>query len=77
MDGTLYERGELVPGAESAVASLRSIVTVRFMTNTDSVPTLAVARRLADLGLGRVEQAEVCTPVVAARCDSQVSMGPS
>jgi len=66
VDGTLYERGKLVPRADSAVASLRSVATIRFMTNTDSVPTLAVARRLADLGLGRVEQAEVFTPVVAA-----------
>lgn len=66
MDGTLYERGELIRGADRAVASLRSIATVRFMTNTDSTPTRTIARRLENLGLGPVDLAEVFTPVAAA-----------
>jgi|GEM_PF-1830388 len=66
MDGTLYERGELIRGAAQAVASLRSIATVRFMTNTDSTPTRTVARHLEKLGIWPVDVAEVFTPVAAA-----------
>lgn len=66
LDGTLYERGELIRGADRAVASLRSIATVRFMTNTDSTPTRTIAHRLENLGLGPIDVAEVFTPVAAA-----------
>ncbi len=66
LDGTLYQREELVPGADRAVASLRSFATLRFMTNTDSTPTNIIARRLERLGLGPIDAADVFTPVAAA-----------
>ncbi|MBF4461804.1 MULTISPECIES: HAD-IIA family hydrolase [unclassified Rathayibacter] len=66
LDGTLYQREELVPGADRAVASLRSLATLRFMTNTDSTPTDTIARRLEGLGLGPMDVADVFTPVAAA-----------
>ncbi|MFE4196406.1 HAD-IIA family hydrolase [Paenarthrobacter sp. NPDC056912] len=66
LDGTLYERGSLIPGAQEAVAAMRSVATVRFMTNTDSSPTVDITRRLEAYGLGSVDIAEVFTPVAAA-----------
>ncbi|MBF4615498.1 HAD-IIA family hydrolase [Curtobacterium sp. VKM Ac-1376] len=66
LDGTLYERGVLVPGAAAAITALRERATVRFLTNTDSTATAALADRLQQLGL-TVSEDEVFTPVVAAR----------
>ncbi|WP_051172247.1 HAD-IIA family hydrolase [Microbacterium indicum] len=76
LDGTLYERGVLVPGAAAAVTALRERATVRFLTNTDSTATAVLVDRLLQLGL-TISADEVFTPVVAARsrlrsCDSAV-----
>lgn len=66
LDGTLYSRGRLIPGAVRAVAALREAGTVlRFLTNTDSRLPAAVRDELAALGL-EVAEAELFTPVAAA-----------
>jgi HAD superfamily hydrolase (TIGR01458 family) len=68
LDGTLYVGSQVVPGAPEAVRWLRDQgLTVRFCTNTDSIPPAALADRLARRGLEAAEE-ELVTPVaVAAR----------
>jgi HAD superfamily hydrolase (TIGR01458 family) len=67
VEGTLVERGRLVAGAVEAVTRLRAGgLTVRFLTNTDAQPPVAVADRLRRLGFD-VDDGDVFTPVSAAR----------
>jgi HAD superfamily hydrolase (TIGR01458 family) len=68
LDGTLYVGSRVVPGASEAVRWLRDQgLTVRFTTNTDSIPPAALADRLAERGFEASED-ELVTPVaVAAR----------
>jgi HAD superfamily hydrolase (TIGR01458 family) len=68
LDGTLYVGSQVVPGASEAVRWLRDQgLTVRFCTNTDSIPPAALADRLARRGFPATEE-ELVTPVaVAAR----------
>jgi HAD superfamily hydrolase (TIGR01458 family) len=67
LDGTLYEKGEPIPGAAEAVIRLRSAGhTLRFFTNTDSKATDALLDRLRGLGFA-IGADELFTPVVAAR----------
>jgi HAD superfamily hydrolase (TIGR01458 family) len=68
LDGTLYVGSQVVPGAPEAVRRLRDLgLTVRFCTNTDSLPPAALADRLARLGFPATED-ELVTPIaVAAR----------
>jgi ribonucleotide monophosphatase NagD (HAD superfamily) len=62
LDGTLYVGSQVVPGAPEAVRWLRDQgLTVRFCTNTDSIPPAALADRLARLGLPATEE-ELVTP---------------
>jgi ribonucleotide monophosphatase NagD (HAD superfamily) len=52
LDGTLYVGSRVVPGVSEAVRWLRDQgLTVRFCTNTDSIPPAALADRLAQRGL--------------------------
>jgi HAD superfamily hydrolase (TIGR01458 family) len=68
LDGTLYVGSQIVPGAPEAVQWLRDQgLTVRFCTNTDSIPPAALADRLARRGFPASAD-ELVTPVaVAAR----------
>jgi HAD superfamily hydrolase (TIGR01458 family) len=68
LDGTLYVGSQVVPGTPEAVRWLRDQgLTVRFCTNTDSIPPAALADRLARRGFQTSED-ELVTPVaVAAR----------
>jgi len=68
LDGTLYVGSRVIPGASEAVRWLRDQgLTVRFTTNTDSIPPAALADRLAQRGMEASED-ELVTPVaVAAR----------
>jgi HAD superfamily hydrolase (TIGR01458 family) len=68
LDGTLYVGSQVVPGAPEAVRWLRAQgLTVRFTTNTDSIPPATLADRLTRLGFEASEE-ELVTPVaVAAR----------
>ena len=51
LDGTLYVGSQVVPGAPETVRWLRAQgLTVRFTTNTDSIPPTALADRLAGPG---------------------------
>jgi Haloacid dehalogenase-like hydrolase len=66
LDGTLYVGSQVVPGAPEAVRWLRAQgLTVRFTTNTDSIPPAALADRLARLGFPASEE-ELVTPVAVA-----------
>jgi HAD superfamily hydrolase (TIGR01458 family) len=73
LDGTLYVGSQVMPGAPEAVRWLREQgLTVRFCTNTDSIPPAAVAHRLARRGFQTSED-ELVTPVaVAARLFASV-----
>jgi Haloacid dehalogenase-like hydrolase len=66
LDGTLYVGSQVVPGAPEAVRWLRDQgLTVRFCTNTDSIPPAALADRLARRGFQTSEE-ELVTPVAVA-----------
>ncbi len=66
LDGTLYVGTRPVPGAVGAVARLRDRgVTVRFVTNTDSITPQTLLGRLAGMGIQAPADA-VLTPVVLA-----------
>ncbi len=66
LDGTLYVGTRPVPGAVGAVARLRDRgVTVRFVTNTDSIAPQTLLGRLAGMGI-QAPADEVLTPVVLA-----------
>jgi HAD superfamily hydrolase (TIGR01458 family) len=65
LDGTVYSRGQLIPGAVAALRALRVAgIAVRFLTNTDSRPPEAVHAQLCALGLDSAPR-ELFTPVVA------------
>jgi HAD superfamily hydrolase (TIGR01458 family) len=66
LDGTLYVRSQVVPGAPEAVWWLREQgLTVRFCTNTDSITPAALAGRLARRGFEAAGE-ELVTPVAVA-----------
>ncbi len=66
LDGTVYEAGELIPGAAETTAWLRRRgIPFLFTTNTSRMSRRAVVRSLRNLGL-RVEQGEILTANVAA-----------
>jgi ribonucleotide monophosphatase NagD (HAD superfamily) len=66
LDGTLYVGSRVVPGAPEAVRWLRAQgLTVRFTTNTDSIPPAGLADRLARLGFPAAED-ELVTPIAVA-----------
>jgi HAD superfamily hydrolase (TIGR01458 family) len=67
LDGTLFEKGEALPGAAQAVHELRARgMGVRFLTNIDSHTPAAIAAELAGYGLD-VPVEDLFTPVSAAR----------
>jgi HAD superfamily hydrolase (TIGR01458 family) len=67
LEGTLFAKGEALPGAADAVRTLRERgFGVRFLTNIDSRPPAAVAAELAGLGVD-VPVEDLFTPVSAAR----------
>ena len=66
LDGTLYVGSQVVPGASEAVRWLRAQgLTVRFTTNTDSIPPARLADRLARLGF-QTSADELVTPIAVA-----------
>ncbi len=66
LEGTLYADGQLIAGANEAVAALRSSGTaLRFLTNTESRPASDITEELAALGLD-VPNDELFTPLTAA-----------
>ncbi|MGH3682622.1 MAG: HAD-IIA family hydrolase [Natronosporangium sp.] len=67
LEGTLYEKGRVLPGAVATLDWLREHGhRVRFLTNIDSRPPEAIAAELAGLGLP-VPAGELFTPLSAAR----------
>jgi HAD superfamily hydrolase (TIGR01458 family) len=66
LDGTLYFKGEAIPGAAAAISALRDAgFRLRFFTNTDSKTPKQVLAGLETYELG-VRKEELFTPVVAA-----------
>ncbi|GAA1722703.1 TIGR01458 family HAD-type hydrolase [Isoptericola hypogeus] len=66
LQGTVYDAGRLVPGADRAVANLRDAGhAIRFVTNTDSQDSASIVAMLRGMGL-ELDPAELFTPVDAA-----------
>lgn len=66
LDGTMYQAGELIPGALDTARWLRERrIPFLFTTNTSRKSRRAVARTLSGLGLD-VDEAEILTANVAA-----------
>lgn len=66
LDGTVYQAGTLLPGAEAAVRELREAgLPLLFSTNTSRKSRADVTRMLAGLGL-EVSEDEILTAAVAA-----------
>jgi phospholysine phosphohistidine inorganic pyrophosphate phosphatase len=66
LDGTVYEDGALIPGADEAIAELRERgIPVRFVTNTTRVSRATIAGWLKDLGVA-ADPGDIFTPPVAA-----------
>lgn len=66
LDGTIYQAGELIPGALATTRWLRATgVPFLFTTNTSRKSRRAVAVSLADLGLN-ADESEILTANVAA-----------
>jgi HAD superfamily hydrolase (TIGR01450 family) len=66
LDGTVYQDGALIPGADAAIGALRDAgVPVRFVTNTTRVQRATIAGWLADFGVP-AEEDDIFTPPSAA-----------
>lgn len=66
LDGTLYFKGEVIPGVIDTLKQLRKLaVPIRFITNSDSKPVGTIRRNLADMGIN-VEDNEIISPVTVA-----------
>ena len=67
IDGTLYFKGESVPGAIEAIEILREKgIKLLFFTNTDSKTPEDVFKSLIDYGF-KVKMEEVFTPIIALK----------
>lgn len=78
LDGTLYHRGEPLPGAAEAVAGLRAAgVFTRFATNTFSTSPAKIAERLRGFGI-ELDEAELYTPhrAIAAYLERRLKESP-
>jgi len=65
LDGTLYFREVQIPGANEAISKLRKAgLALRFLTNTDSIHSLAIHAKVRSLGL-EIEPDEIFCPSVA------------
>ncbi|MGQ4808361.1 hypothetical protein NKDENANG_01743 [Candidatus Entotheonellaceae bacterium PAL068K] len=66
LDGTVYAKGELIPGAAAATPRLRcSGFCLQFLTNTDSRTASELAAQHTTLGLS-IPATEITTAVDAA-----------
>lgn len=67
LDGTLYFKGSLIPGANSAIIELRKCgLQLRFLTNTDSKADSQILKKLHSFGLDVLIE-EIFTPVTALK----------
>lgn len=67
LDGTLYFRGEKIPGAEQALNELRRRgFVLRFLSNTDSKSVPSIARNVLSMGLP-ISEHEVFSPATALK----------
>ena len=67
LDGTVYESGEPVPGAASALAALRRAgLASRFVTNTTLRPRRQVVEGLNAMGIDAAPEECLTAPVTAA-----------
>lgn len=76
LDGVLYVRDRVVPGASEAIGRLRRAgVALRFVTNTTRRPRRAILDSLRDLGFDIADE-EVLTPASAV-CERLRARGQS
>ena len=67
LDGTMYDDGGLIPGAEETVAAIRSAgLGLRFATNTSRYPRWALVERLRSLGVHAQLDEVITAPRAAA-----------
>lgn len=66
LDGTLYFKGAVIPGAGEVIEHLRGLgLQMRFLTNTDSRKAETIFQRVMGYGLD-IRLEELYTPVMAA-----------
>ncbi|MFR9732218.1 HAD-IIA family hydrolase [Saccharopolyspora sp. MS10] len=77
LDGTVYRGGLLAPGADEAIAGVRSRgVRTRYVTNNASKPARAVADHLVSLGLEATpDEVSTSAQAAAALLAEQLSSG--
>ncbi|MFX0074426.1 MAG: HAD-IIA family hydrolase [Candidatus Hermodarchaeota archaeon] len=67
IDGTLYFKGEAIPGAIEAIDFFREKgIALLFFTNTDSKTPRTIHELLKDYGF-RLEEAEIFSPLIALK----------
>ena len=67
LDGTLYFRGEMIPGAQKSIDELRRQgYVLRFLSNTDSKSVPSIVRNMASMGLSMPES-EIFSPATALK----------
>jgi HAD superfamily hydrolase (TIGR01458 family) len=67
IDGTLYFKGNPIPGANETISKLREIgLKFLFFTNTDSKSPKTVLRILNEFGFS-IEEREIFTPILALK----------
>ena len=65
LDGTLYFRGEQIPGANETIQRLRRTgLQLRFLTNTDSIHSPAIHAKVRAMGID-IKSEEIFCPSVA------------
>ena len=68
LDGTLYWKGEMIPGVLDGIRNLRAAgYRLAFLTNTDSVPPEAVLERLNRRGVDARAEEIISPPVAVCR----------
>ncbi len=68
LDGTLYFKGEAIPGAVKAIQNLmKAGIKILFLTNTDSKTPESVLLNLHDLGFSMIRKEDVFTPIIAIK----------
>ena len=67
LDGTIYQAGELIAGADQTLAQLRAAeVPYRFVTNTTRKPRREIVAHLGQVGIAASEDEVLTAPIAAA-----------
>ncbi len=67
LDGTLYFKGNPIPGSIEAVSKLKEMgIKLLFLTNTDSKTPISILKMLQGFGF-LIEMEEIFTPIIALK----------